>query len=204
LLGYPVAGINNDLRKGHRRYNFVWYRRASERGALQDLLTDEGGTTHPLSIPPPLIRKPVIAEFRDAAERLLAPQFREIVRLTPQPFLQPIYDLSSERMTVGRVALIGDAAFLARPHIGAGVTKAAHDARALASALSFDSDLGQGLQRFEQQRMPVNRRMVGRARELGAYLEAGPNVADETSHSRWRPTARAHLTDIALLDFLDH
>ncbi len=29
MLGYPVAGPNNDLRPGHRRYNLVWYRPAS-------------------------------------------------------------------------------------------------------------------------------------------------------------------------------
>ena len=31
MLGYPVAGPDNDLRPGHRRYNFVWYR-PGERG----------------------------------------------------------------------------------------------------------------------------------------------------------------------------
>jgi 2-polyprenyl-6-methoxyphenol hydroxylase-like FAD-dependent oxidoreductase len=30
-LGYPVAGPDNDLRHGHRRYNVVWYRPADER-----------------------------------------------------------------------------------------------------------------------------------------------------------------------------
>jgi hypothetical protein len=31
MLGYPVAGPNNDLRPGHRRYNLVWYRPANQR-----------------------------------------------------------------------------------------------------------------------------------------------------------------------------
>ena len=30
FLGYPVAGPDNDLRPGHRRYNVVWYRPAEE------------------------------------------------------------------------------------------------------------------------------------------------------------------------------
>ena len=30
ILGYPVAGANDDLRPGHRRYNLVWYRPADE------------------------------------------------------------------------------------------------------------------------------------------------------------------------------
>ncbi len=41
MLGYPVAGPDNDLRPGHRRYNFVWYRPASEARELPRLLTDE-------------------------------------------------------------------------------------------------------------------------------------------------------------------
>jgi 2-polyprenyl-6-methoxyphenol hydroxylase-like FAD-dependent oxidoreductase len=158
---------------------------------------------HALSIPPPLIRKSVIAALRDAAETLLAPQFREIVQLAPQPFLQPIYDLISPRMTMGRVALIGDAAFLARPHVGAGVTKAAHDARALASALHSNAELVQALERFEQERLPVNRRIVERARELGAYLEAARTPQAKRIRTDWKPTPQAHLADIALLDFLD-
>ncbi len=32
ILGYPVAGPDNDLRPGRRRYNIVWYRPADETG----------------------------------------------------------------------------------------------------------------------------------------------------------------------------
>ena len=141
MLGYPVAGPNNDLRPGHRRYNFVWYRPASESQELPRLLTDDTGRTHVLSIPPPLIARDVIAEMREAAARVLAPQFNEMVGLCEQPFLQPIYDLEVPRMAFGRVALAGDAAFVARPHIGAGVAKAADDALALADALAANTDV---------------------------------------------------------------
>src|SRR5215475_5785979 len=54
FLGYPVAGPDNDLRSGHRRYNIVWYRPANEASELPALLTDESGVLHPISIPPPL------------------------------------------------------------------------------------------------------------------------------------------------------
>ncbi len=70
FLGYPVAGPDNDLRPGHRRYNVVWYRPADENTKLQWLLTDERGVTHAISIPPPLIRREAIAEMRADAERL--------------------------------------------------------------------------------------------------------------------------------------
>ena len=75
MLGYPVAGADNDLRPGHLRYNMIWYRPADERTELAALLTDENGVAHSMSIPPPLIRRASIAAMREAARRLLAPQF---------------------------------------------------------------------------------------------------------------------------------
>jgi len=71
-LGYPVAGPDNDLAPGRRRFNVVWYRPADESTELQRLLTDAGGTTHTISIPPPLIRREPIADMRAAAERRAA------------------------------------------------------------------------------------------------------------------------------------
>src|SRR5580700_2926425 len=108
IIGYPVAGPDNDLRPGQRRYNVIWYRPADEVKELPWLLTDESGVVHSISIPPPLIRREAIAQMRAAAERLLPPQFRDIVWLIDEPLLQPIYDLASPRLAVGRVALVGD------------------------------------------------------------------------------------------------
>src|SRR5215469_9071916 len=199
-LGYPVAGPDNDLRPGHRRYNVVWYRPADENSELQRLLTDAAGTTHMISIPPPLIRHEAIAQMRAAAERLLAPQFREVVRMIDEPILQPIYDLETPRMAFGRVAIIGDAAFVARPHVAAGVAKAADDAAALAATLEAD-EVEAALRRFEAARVPVGRRIIERARHLGAYLQA-TQTAEERSRSQRHSIPEAVLTETAVLDFL--
>jgi len=200
FLGYPVAGPDNDLSPGRRRYNVVWYRPAAEHSELQHLLTDEGGTVHALSIPPPLIRRDAISAMRAAAERLLPPQFREVVRLIGEPILQPIYDLESPRMAFGRVAIIGDAAFVARPHVAAGVAKAADDAAALAAALASD-DAEPALRRFEAQRLPIGRRIIERARHLGAYLQATQTV-EERARSERHGIPEAVLAETAVLDFL--
>jgi len=199
-LGYPIAGPDNDLRRGHRRYNVVWYRPADEATELQHLLTDERGTTHTISIPPPLIRQEGIAAMRAAAERLLPPQFRAIVRLIDEPILQPIYDLETPRMTFGRVAIIGDAAFVARPHVAAGVAKAADDAAALAQALD-SAEVAPALERFEAARLPVGRRIIERARHLGAYLQA-TQTAEERARSQRHSIPEAVLAETAVLDFL--
>jgi 2-polyprenyl-6-methoxyphenol hydroxylase-like FAD-dependent oxidoreductase len=201
FLGYPIAGPNNDLRPGQRRYNVVWYRPAEEATELQHLLTDEGGTTHAISIPPPLIRHDAIAAMRAAAARLLPPQFRSVVDMIDEPILQPIYDLETPRMAFGRVAIIGDAAFVARPHVAAGVAKAADDAAALASALNSDEDVVAALRRFETARLPVGRRIIERARHLGAYLQA-TQTAEERARSQRHGIPKAVLTETAVLDFL--
>jgi 2-polyprenyl-6-methoxyphenol hydroxylase-like FAD-dependent oxidoreductase len=201
FLGYPVAGPDNDLRPGRRRYNVVWYRPAEERTALRRLLTDESGIMHSISIPPPLIRRAAIADMRAAAERLLAPQLAAIVRLISEPILQPIYDLESPRMAFGRVAIIGDAAFVARPHVAAGVSKAAEDALALAEALEGSDDIAAALRRFEARRLPVNTRIIERARHLGAYLQA-TQTAEERARSERHGIPAAVMAETAVLDFL--
>ena len=105
------------------------------------------------------------------------PQFRQIVRLMDEPILQPIYDLESPRMAFGRVAILGDAAFVARPHVAAGVSKAADDAAALARGVAARSPTSpRALKRFEAARLPENHRIIERARHLGAYLQATPNA----------------------------
>src|SRR5215475_3785642 len=200
-LGYPVAGPEDDLRPEHRRYNLVWYRPADEATELQQLLTDESGVTHSISIPPPLIRRTAISAMRAAAERLIAPQLREIVRLIAEPILQPIYDLAIPKMAFGRVAILGDAAFVARPHVAAGVSKAADDAVALASALAATDDVTTALRAFEAARLPIGHRIIERARHLGAYLQA-EQTAEERARSERHGIPDAVLAETAVLDFL--
>jgi 2-polyprenyl-6-methoxyphenol hydroxylase-like FAD-dependent oxidoreductase len=202
MLGYPVAGPGNDLRPGYRSYNWVWYRPASQEGELPRLLTDRNRRTHSISIPPPLIAQAVIEEMRAHAEEALAPQFREVVRLTEQPFLQPIYDLEATRMAFGQVALVGDAAFVARPHVGAGVAKAAQDAFALAGALRQEESIAAALRVFEAERLVVGRRIIQRARHLGAYLQTRFRTEEERLLAERHRSPEAVMTETALLDFL--
>lgn len=201
FISYPVAGRDNDLRPGHRRCNFVWYRPAEEATELRRLLTDAHGFFYALGIPPPLIRQDVIASLRAASATLLAPQLAALVRLTPQPFLQPIFDVESPHMAVGRVAIIGDAAFLGRPHVAAGVTKAAEDAMALASALRLHANAAMALSVFERERIPVNCRIVARGRELGGYLQPQLLSPQALAVAERHHTPRAVMSEIAVLDF---
>lgn len=104
-------------------------------------------------------------------------------------------------MAVGRVAVVGDAAFVARPHVGAGVAKAADDAAALAEALEGEGDVAAGLKRFEAARLDENYRIIERARHLGAYLQATRTREEEERAGR-HETDSAVIRETATLDFL--
>lgn len=178
ILGYPV-------RVGaHRAYNFVWYRPVDD-AALRAMLSDADGRVHPEGIAPPLIRAELIAAMRDTAQRLLAPAFAEVVTRTKQPFFQPISDLISDRLVFGRTVLLGDAAFVARPHVGMGVTKAASDAMALVDALrETHDDVAAALADYERIRVEAGCAVVERGRQLGAYMQAQSTSAVEREHAR--------------------
>ncbi len=183
MLGYPVAGFTNSTRPGERCYNFVWHRPVDEMTELRRLCTDIAGKTHDMSIPPPLIRPDVLTAVRRAADELLSPQFAEVVRHTRVPFFQAIFDLESSSMVFGRVALLGDAAYVARPHCGMGVTKGAGDAMTLADLLNetMANDIPATLARYQQERVRFGVAVVNHGRELGAFLQ-GDNSPEAARH----------------------
>lgn len=171
VLGYPIAGPENDLRPGHRRYNFVWYAPVAE-AALPDMLTDVNGHTHDMTIPPPLVRDAVLADMRAFAEANLSRPFIDVLDHCDRPFFTPIYDHHSPVMARGQVALAGDAACVARPHLGMGVTKAAADAEALARHLA-GSDIETALKAYSDERTPVSKSARDIAQRLGRYIFEG-------------------------------
>jgi 2-polyprenyl-6-methoxyphenol hydroxylase-like FAD-dependent oxidoreductase len=182
FLAYPVPGRNNETQAGRRAYNIVWYRPTDRDTTLVDLCTDVTGRRHGTAIPPPLIRPEITAGIKATARALVAPQVAEIFARTPQPFFQPIFDLESPRTVFGRVALLGDAAFVARPHVGAGVTKAALDAASLADATAGD-DIGGGLLRYQSAQRPFGSGLVALGREEGAYLSAQLKPRDQRTQA---------------------
>src|SRR5262249_60298222 len=116
-------GRRDVARSGGSRHSWLLFHRP--RGAAgKPLAPYETAPPHSGGIPPPLIRPEVIAAFRTEVRAVLPPQYIALTEATPAPFFQPIFDLDSPRIVTGRVALLGDAAFVARPHVAAVVTKA--------------------------------------------------------------------------------
>ncbi len=119
-----------------------------------------------------------------------------------QPFLQPIYDLESPSMAFGRVALMGDAAFVVRPHVGAGILKAMDDAAALADALAETTDVAAALRAYETRRIGVGRKFVAQARRLGSYLRYRFDTPEEQELAAYYGEPTRVLAETAVLDFL--
>ncbi|HWE73872.1 MAG TPA: hypothetical protein VG328_11980 [Stellaceae bacterium] len=172
LLAIGMPGRDADTRPGHCRYYWIWFRPADEAHTLPALCTDATGRCHGSSIPPHLVRPEVIRDLQNAAEANFPAPLAAIIRRTRQPYPHSIFDLEAPRLTFGRVVLLGDSAFVARPHVGAGITKAALDAQGLAQALDSESDLAPALARYDRERREFGSALVARARHLGAYLEA--------------------------------
>jgi 2-polyprenyl-6-methoxyphenol hydroxylase-like FAD-dependent oxidoreductase len=168
MISYAVPARDGDIRPGRRDYNIVWYRPIDDR-RLAELNTDASGNRHE-QIPPPLIRPEVTAAVKADAQALLPPAVADVFVGAEQPFFQAIFDLASPRLVFGRVALLGDAAFVARPHVGAGVTKAALDAACLADASAATPDLDAALAYYDRERRRFGDWIVARSRDLGVCI----------------------------------
>ena len=84
------------------------------------------------------------------------------------PFIQAVMDVESPRMAVGRVCILGDAAFSARPHVGAGTAKAAENAWTLAETLAvLGGDLTAALRAWSDHQTALGSGLVARARDIG-------------------------------------
>jgi 2-polyprenyl-6-methoxyphenol hydroxylase-like FAD-dependent oxidoreductase len=166
ILIYLVPGDEGATDVGKRRWNWVWYRPVSDEN-LVALMLDRDGKQRTTSLPPGATKDNDIAELRSAAERLLAPTLQILVQATVEPFVQAIQDLRVERMVFERAILLGDSAYIPRPHTAGSTAKAAANAVALAQALSMGgTHLPSALSRWEQQQKRLGISMS----ELGISL----------------------------------
>ena len=177
IASYPIAGEGkNPFKIGERRINWIWYKPVPQK-KLKEILLGKSGQQFEDGIPPNEIREEIVNDLFKEAEEKLPPQLVELVKITKQPLIQPIFDLQSMKMKNGRVVTIGDAAFTARPHVGMGVTKAAMDAFTLSEYLEDSSNLDD-LDKWEHTRLKESQFIVNRSRKLGQYLSIPKNNED--------------------------
>ena len=166
-LAYFIPGDDLSVEPGRRRLNWVWYAGASaaERDAL---LVTRDGHQRRASLRRGMARDEVVAALPSLAFAELHPMFARLVEATPDPFLQTIVDLGAPRTVFDRTVLIGDAAFVVRPHTAGGAAKAARDAQAIADTLSAArSNIDAGLRDFERQQLRYGRDLLAYGIDLG-------------------------------------
>ncbi|MBZ7927735.1 FAD-dependent monooxygenase [Ensifer adhaerens] len=165
-LGYLVPGPKGEMEEGTRRYNWVWYRKVSA-DELPDLFTGARGKKYDFSLPRGELTPSRQRALAADAFAFLPPQFALTIDATRSPFIQGIFDYESERMVSHRTALVGDAAFVVRPHTAMGVAKAAGDVLALRKALAETGNLSDALKRYERERITVGREISHLGKVLG-------------------------------------
>jgi len=166
-LVYVIPGVDGELEPGRRLLNFVWYRNVAAGAALDELTTDVRGVECPVSLRPGAVQQRYVEEMREAAAEL-APAVADVITRTAQPYLQVVFDTRIPAMAQGRVAIIGDAAFAARPHAAAGTAKAAADAWTLFEHLgATDGDIAGALERWEPGQLELGNQLIDRVSAMG-------------------------------------
>ncbi len=175
ILVYPVPGMDGSVRPNDRLINFVWYRNYLPGSELTDLMTGCDGKLYEVSLPPGAPRPEHIEEMRATAAARLPERIASVVLAVEAPFVQAILDVEVPRMAFGRVCLVGDAAFVVRPHAAAGTAKAAADAWELARALEEEPDIESALRAWEPGQVDLGRTLLARTRRIGRRSQVDCN-----------------------------
>ncbi len=168
ILVYPIPGRDGSVVPGERLINVVWYRNYQAGEDLESLLLDRNGVARDVSVPPGALRDEHISEARAVAAARLPDSISEVVLAIDQLFIQVVFDLEVPQMVFGNACLLGDAAFVARPHAAAGTAKAAEDAWTLRNALAaHQNDIRSALSVWEPTQLALGRSLLARTRAIG-------------------------------------
>ena len=168
MLCYFVPGPAGETATGRRRINWVWYWNVPEGEELRETLTDRTGLTHDYSVPQGTLEPALWRRQREVATRVLPEVFQHLFAATADPFIQPIYDLSVPQMVFGRVCLLGDAAFVPRPHPAASTYKAFNNAIDLGRSLRVHGrDVTAALRQWEPTQMELGDNLSRLGQEQG-------------------------------------
>ena len=176
ILVYPIPGRDGSVLPGERLINIVWYRNYLAGDDLDDLLLDRHGTRREVSVPPGALRAAHVAEARAVAAARLPGPIAEVVLAVEHLFVQVVFDLEVPRMVFGRACILGDAAFVVRPHAAAGTAKAAEDAWTLRDSLAaHPNDPVAALAAWEPGQLALGRSLQARTRAIGRRSQVDGN-----------------------------
>ena len=172
MLCYTIPGPGGELGEGKRILNWVWFQNKSLQ-QLKDLLTDKNGTVHEFSLPAGYLSDKNLSELRARADAELPEILRKRVYQTKAPFIQAIMDMEVPKMFIRQVAILGDAAFLVRPHTASGSAKAYRDAITLAMAIQDVGNLQNALEGWNNQQIVHARALAIHGTQLALRSQLG-------------------------------
>jgi 2-polyprenyl-6-methoxyphenol hydroxylase-like FAD-dependent oxidoreductase len=172
LLCYLVPGLHGELTEGNRLYNWVWYQNKTPL-QLAELLTDKNGLYRDYTVPAGYLSDQNRQELNALANAELPAILRERVHQTTNPFVQVMLDMAVPKMYKGRVVILGDAAFLVRPHTASGTAKAYRDAITLAMSLQGHEDLETALQNWSEHQLRHATALITHGKQLAAQSGLG-------------------------------
>ena len=166
LVVYRVPGPNGETSPGKRSITLAWYD-ASRTHWLRDrgYLVDEEVMG---SVPPTAVDDELRAELLAIAGKRWRGPAREVIASAIEHnviFGTPLAEYLPERLVAGRLGLVGDAAHVASPMVGAGFSSGLQDGTAFIAAVSRSGGTAahagtEALRRYDEVRLAPNRSRV--------------------------------------------
>ena len=167
------------------------------------MCVDENGVQHEYSVPPPLIRKDLIAQMHKDARDILPPALLDAVMKIKQPFITPIYDFTAPRSSSAA------SPWSATPPPMRGRTWASAWPRPAATRrrwrahLRDHDDIDAALKAYNAERQPIGNTIVMHGRKLGTHLGVNLKTEEDRRMHELLQSDGAMLDWIAVPNFLD-
>lgn len=154
--------------------NWIIYHRVSSE-EIQNFMTDRDGHLHLYAMPPGVMSTNVRQVLDALATRYSSPHMAEIVKRTPMPFIQNIFEINLPYLQKDRILLLGDAGILTRPHAASGAVKALQGVMLLDVILRQEDSIDKALSRWNQEQIPKEHHIFKLGQSFGqALVEHAP------------------------------
>jgi len=168
MISCMIPGPNGETEVGERRIAWEWYVNVPEGDPLRDVMTGRSGQLREMMIGSENLREEIQEKQIQMARALLPPMFLELFEQTEKISVRKIIDLAVPQMVFGRACLIGEAAFILRPHAILESATITSDAITLAQGLQeYKRNVVAALKAWEPERLAQGRRLQLWGKALG-------------------------------------
>jgi 2-polyprenyl-6-methoxyphenol hydroxylase-like FAD-dependent oxidoreductase len=191
LVAYAVPGADGNVTRGHRQITYAWYDASRTAWLRENGFLDDDEIL--ASIAPDAIPAGLRDELRHLASTRWEPPERDVLVAALDRhilFGTPLTQFLPTRLCNGRIAIIGDAAHVSSPMVGAGLVYGLLDCvalgRAVAAAGGTTGAAGvTALRAYEAERLQANRAHVQESLDATAGLLAGFSFASVRAFRRF-------------------